>query len=99
MEKILSEERVEEILKLGVCNCFPRTIINACYDYVSSQNLIKDAENQLNDYVRSRLNEGLGVPHIENVQLEYLASQFASKKDCNVADNDLWQKIIGDALK
>lgn len=99
MEKLLSEERVEEILRLGVCNCLPWTIINACYDYVSSHNLINDAENQLNDYIQSRLNEGLEVPHIENVQLEYLVSQFASRKDCNVADNDLWREIIGDALK
>lgn len=70
MEKLLSEERVEEILRLGVCNCLPWTIINACYDYVSSQNLINDAENQLNDYIQSRLNEGLEAPLIENVQLD-----------------------------
>ena len=36
---------------------------------------------------------------IDGFDVEYLAQMFEENHDCNIADNDLWQDLIGQYIK
>ena len=53
---------------------------------------VADAINQVNDYIEN-VNQGLCS---SSFNYDRLADLFEERKDCNVADNDTWQSIIGE---
>ena len=65
------------------------------YREVQRKYHIQDAKQQVETYLES--NDI--TPATISFDYEYLAEQFEEEKDCNIADNDLWNKIIEDYVQ
>lgn len=64
---------------------------------------VEDAKAQVEQYLwlESLISDSVSDPddYVDDFDYDYLADVFADEKDCNVADNDVWQTIIADYVK
>ena len=67
----------------------PDIKLNIFYEVLHSFH-VDDAMNRVEEF----LEESEDIEFEREIDFDYLADQFFERKNCNIADNDLWKEII-----